>query len=90
MDAMVIGIDVSRDRLDVAVRPTGESLIFKRTGVGIEDLIAWLGALSPKLVAIEATGGFEAVAGGGSGWRRPASGGGQSGARLRVGARQTG
>ena len=36
MDAMVIGIDVSKDRLDVAVRPTGESLIFKRTGVGIE------------------------------------------------------
>jgi transposase len=61
MDAMVIGIDVSKDRLDVAVRPTGESLIFKRTGVGIEDLIAWLGALSPKMVAIEATGGFEAV-----------------------------
>jgi transposase len=61
MDAMVIGIDVSKDRLDVAVRPTGENLIFKRTGVGIEDLIAWLGALSPKLVAIEATGGFEAV-----------------------------
>ena len=61
MDAMVIGIDVSKDRLDVAVRPTGESLIFKRTGVGIEDLIARLGALSPKMVAIEATGGFEAV-----------------------------
>jgi transposase len=61
MDAMVIGIDVSKDRLDVAVRPTGECLIFKRTGVGIEDLIARLGALSPKMVAIEATGGFEAV-----------------------------
>ena len=61
MDAMVIGIDVSKDRLDVAVRPTGESLIFKRTGVGIENLIARLGALSPKMVAIEATGGFEAV-----------------------------
>jgi transposase len=29
--------------------------------VGIEDLIAWLGALSPKMVAIEATGGFETV-----------------------------
>jgi transposase len=29
--------------------------------LGIEDLIAWLGALSPKMVAIEATGGFEAV-----------------------------
>ena len=90
MDAMVIGIDVSKDRLDVAVRPTGESLIFKRTGVGIEDLIARLGALSPKMVAIEATGALRQ-------WSRQASleqagGGGQSGAgaRLRAGARQTG
>jgi transposase len=61
MDAMVVGIDVSKDRLDVAVRPTGESFVFKRTGLGIEDLVAQLEALSPKMVAIEATGGFEAV-----------------------------
>ena len=60
MDAMVVGIDVSKDRLDVAVRPTGESFVFKRTGLGIEDLVAQLEALSPKMVAIEATGGFEA------------------------------
>jgi transposase len=61
MDAIVVGIDVSKDRLDVAVRPTGESLIFNRTAAGIEDLVAQLRVLSPKLVAIEATGGFEAV-----------------------------
>ena len=61
MDAMVLGIDVSKDRLDVAVRPTGESFVFKRTGSGIEDLVARLRTLSPKLVAIEATGGLEAV-----------------------------
>jgi transposase len=59
MDAIVVGIDVSKDRLDVAVRPTGESFVFKRTGVGIEDLIVRLETLSPKMVAIEA--GFEAV-----------------------------
>jgi transposase len=61
MDAMIVGIDVSKDRLDVAVRPTGESFVFKRTSVGIEELIARLEFLSPKMVAIEATGGFEAV-----------------------------
>jgi transposase len=61
MDAMVVGIDVSKDRLDVAVRPTGERFVFKRTGVGIEDRIAQLEALLPKMVAIEATGGFEAL-----------------------------
>jgi hypothetical protein len=48
MDAIVVGIDVSKDRLDVAVRPTGESFVFKRTGVGIEDLIVRLEALSPR------------------------------------------
>ena len=52
MDAKVVGSDVSKDRLDVAVRPTGESFVFKRTGVGIEDLIVRLEALSPKMVAI--------------------------------------
>ncbi len=61
MDAIVVGIDVSKDRLDVAVRPTGESFVFKRTGVGIEDLIVRLEGLSPKMVAIEATGGFETM-----------------------------
>ena len=82
MDAMVIGIDVSKNRLDVAVRPTGESLIFKRTGAGIQDLIARLRALSPKMVAIEATGGFEAVVAAGSGRRRLAGGGRQSRGRC--------
>jgi len=58
---MVVGIDVSKDWLDVALRPTGESFVFKRTPAGIEDLVERLKDLSPALVAIEATGGFEAV-----------------------------
>ncbi len=61
MDVMVVGIDVSKDRLDVAVRPTGEGFVFKRTAAGIADLVAWLKTLSPASVAIEATGGFETV-----------------------------
>jgi len=61
MDAMVVGIDVSKDWLDVALRPTGESFVVKRTPAGIEDLVERLKDLSPALVAIEATGGFEAV-----------------------------
>jgi transposase len=92
MDAMVVGIDVSKDRLDVAVRPTGESFVFKRTGLGIEDLVAQLEALSPKMVAIEATGGFEAVVAAGLTGAGLAGGSRQSraGARLRPGAWQTG
>ena len=45
----------------VAVCPTGASFIIKRTDAGIDDLIVQLNALSPELVAIEATGGFEVV-----------------------------
>jgi transposase len=58
---VIVGIDVSKDRLDVAVRPSGESLVIARTGAGIAELATRLAALSPQLIAIEATGGFETV-----------------------------
>jgi transposase len=61
MDAIYVGIDVSKDRLDVAVRPTGESFAVARNGAGIDELIERLTAISPELVAIEATGGFETI-----------------------------
>ena len=61
MDAIYVGIDVSKDRLDVALRPGGESFAVARNGAGIDDLIARLKARPPRMVAIEATGGFETV-----------------------------
>jgi len=61
MDAIFVGIDVSKDRLDVAVQPIGESFSVSRTGAGIEELAERLKAMSPKVVAVEATGGFETV-----------------------------
>lgn len=61
MDAIYVGIDVSKDRLDVAVRPSGESFFVNRTGAGIDELIERLKAVSLRLAAIEATGGFETV-----------------------------
>ncbi|WPO39961.1 IS110 family transposase [Tardiphaga sp. 42S5] len=61
MDAIYVGIDVSKDRLDVAMRPGGESFAVARNGAGIDDLIARLKARPPLVVAIEATGGFETV-----------------------------
>lgn len=61
MDPMTIGIDVSKDRLDVAVHPTGEIFAVGRTGPEIDDLIVRLRSLQPQLVAIEATGGLEAT-----------------------------
>jgi transposase len=61
MDAIVVGIDVSKDRLDVAVRPTGEMFVVSRDAEGLEALIAKLTPLAPRAVAVEATGGYETV-----------------------------
>jgi len=62
MEAIIVGIDVAKDRLDVAVRPSGELFVVERNAAGLEQLTARLGALVPRLVALEATGGFETVA----------------------------
>jgi transposase len=61
MDAIVVGIDVSKDRLDVAVRPTGETFRVSRDAEGLDALLARLSPLRPAAVAVEATGGYEAV-----------------------------
>jgi transposase len=61
MDSITVGIDVSKDRLDIAVRPSGEVFAIERNPAGLEQLTLRLGALSPNLVALEASGGFETV-----------------------------
>ena len=62
MDRNIVGIDVSKDRLDVAVRPSGEAFVVERNAAGLERLAARLKELLPQIVALEATGGFETVA----------------------------
>ena len=53
-------MDVSKARLDVAVRPTGERYWVANDPEGIDTLIVRLEeAGPPKLVVLEATGGFE-------------------------------
>jgi transposase len=61
MDAIVVGIDVAKDRLDVAIRPAGEPFKVARDSQGLRDLIARLEPLAPALIALEATGGYETV-----------------------------
>jgi transposase len=56
-----VGIDVSKDRLDVHVRPGGEVFVLKRDSDGLANLTAKLKELSTTLAVIEATGGFETV-----------------------------
>jgi len=61
MQDIFIGIDVAKDRLDVHVRPTGEAFAVARDGEGLERLVDRLAALAPRLVVLEATGGYETV-----------------------------
>jgi len=65
-----VGIDVSKDRLDVHVLPQDEAFAVDRNGKGLAELVERLKPFAPSLVAVEATGGFEvttaaAVAGAG-------------------------
>ena len=59
MGQTYIGIDVSKDRLDVHVRPSEEAFAVGRDGEGLAALIERVGMLDPYLVVLEATGGFE-------------------------------
>jgi hypothetical protein len=54
-----VGIDVSKDRLDVHILPTGQTLAVQRNEKGFEDLVSELRKLAPALIALEATGGLE-------------------------------
>jgi transposase len=62
MDAIFVGIDVSKDQLDVHVRPSDQAFAVARDGKGLEVLVDRLRAMAPQLIAIEATGGFETIA----------------------------
>lgn len=61
MEKVTVGIDVSKDRLDIAVRPGGEVFVVERNAAGLDGLVERLRPLAPHLVALEATGGFETV-----------------------------
>ena len=57
---MFVGIDVSKDWVDVAVRPTGEMWRVGLDEKSVDGLVRKLRGLSPELVVMEATGGYEA------------------------------
>jgi len=59
--AVFVGIDVSKDRLDVHLRPMGEAFCVPRDAEGLDGLISRLSDLPVALVVLEATGGFEAT-----------------------------
>ncbi|MBO0134673.1 IS110 family transposase [Agrobacterium burrii] len=59
---IIVGIDVSKDRLDVAVAASGTAFFVENSHAGIDDLAQRLKAEHADIVAFEATGGFETLA----------------------------
>jgi transposase len=59
MEKVYVGIDISKDSLDVAVHASDKQWRFTNDHSGITKLCKMLGKLSPALVVFEATGGYE-------------------------------
>jgi transposase len=59
---MFIGIDVSKETLDVAILPNGEAWTVTNDETGIHDLKTRVASLPPTLIVFEASGGFETAA----------------------------
>ena len=53
MDAIYVGIDVSKDRLDVHVVPSGQAFAVARDGKGLSELIEQLSSICPRLIAVD-------------------------------------
>jgi transposase len=59
MTGVCVGIDVAKDELVIAVRPSLAEWTVANSASGIEALTTRLAALAPACVVLEATGGYE-------------------------------
>ncbi len=59
MERLFVGLDVGKQRVDLHVRPTDETLSVASDEAGLAPLVARLQVLRPALVVLEATGGYE-------------------------------
>jgi len=57
--AAYVGIDVSKDRLDVAVLGESQEKQVDNTFSGITQLVEWMQDLQAELIVVEATGGYQ-------------------------------
>jgi transposase len=56
--ACSVGIDISKDRLDVHVLPAGTERQFANDAAGLRGLMRWLAPLAPARIVYEATGAY--------------------------------
>ena len=57
--SLSVGVDVSKQRLDVGFFPERPGQSFENAPQGIADLVAWIRPLGPQYVIVEATGKYE-------------------------------
>jgi len=57
-----IGVDVSKDLLDLKVLPINEARQFSNDDPGVKKLIAFVKKIDPQLIVFESTGGLEMLA----------------------------
>lgn len=62
MTAIICGVDISKDWLDVHVRPAGRAARFGNDAAGIASLAAFCRDHGAGLVVMEASGGYERLA----------------------------
>ena len=58
-ESIFAGIDVAKERLDLALRPSGTVRTVAYDAAGISDLVSELQSLEPSAVVLESTGGLE-------------------------------
>jgi transposase len=61
MSDAYVGIDVSKSKLDVSVRPSGDEFSTANDEIGIAGLAVRLKELAPRLIIVEATGGYQSA-----------------------------
>ena len=59
MESCAVGIDVSKASLQIAVSPSGEQWSSDTTPAALEALVQRLRAVTPTVIVVEATGGYE-------------------------------
>ena len=62
MTERFVGIDVSKDRLDIAMAPDGTAWSVANSEPGLADLVARVAAAAPVAIILEASGGYERLA----------------------------
>jgi transposase len=57
--SLFVGIDVSKEHLDIHVRPSNEKRRFRYQDPQLIELVQWLMELRPESIVMEASGGYE-------------------------------